>query len=225
MVISIIAPTRKRPDNVKRLIDSATLTAENQQNIEFCFYVDNDDSLNVSDDRVRVYRGDRIILSEMWNKAYTLSSGDICMHGGDDIVFRTKGWDKMVIDAFNEVRDKILLVHGDDGHFGDSFGTHCFLHRNWVNTVGYFIPPYFSSDYNDTWLNEVENAIGRRKYLQFITEHMHWTFNKGPLDETHKERIERHKRDHVEDIYRQTEGKRREGVENLQQFINSFTKV
>ena len=45
-----------------------------------------------------------------------------------------------------------------------NFLTHGFLHRNWVETVGYFVPPYFSSDFNDTWLNEVADMIGRKIY-------------------------------------------------------------
>ena len=51
----------------------------------------------------------------MWNRCYEISSGDIVMHCGDDIRFRTKGWDTKVLNKFKEYKDKIVLVYGDDG--------------------------------------------------------------------------------------------------------------
>ena len=124
------------------------------------------------------------------------------MHAGDDIVFRTKEWDRILQEKFNEFEDNIVFVFGDDGspHNG-TFGTHGFIHRKWVETVGYFVPPYFSSDYNDTWLNEVAQKINRHVHIPILTEHMHPDFNKGPVDKTHKDRYERHKKDNVKQIY------------------------
>ena len=87
------------------------------------------------------------------------------------------------------------------GGNGANFGTHGFIHRNWVDTVGYFVPPYFSSDYNDTWLNDVANMIDRRIYVDIKTEHMHPAFNKGPMDQTHIERLQRHQEDNVDALY------------------------
>ena len=43
MKISILVPTRKRVQNVKRLIESVYNTAQNIKNIELLFYVDDDD--------------------------------------------------------------------------------------------------------------------------------------------------------------------------------------
>src|SRR6185369_12850874 len=111
--------------------------------------------------------------------------------------------------------DKILFVHGDDGHWGKEFGTHGCLHRNWIDTVGYVLPPYFVSDYGDTWVNEVADAIGRRKYLPFVTEHMHFLWGKSEMDATYKERIERHKNDDPGKLYVDLAPKRLRDVEKL----------
>jgi hypothetical protein len=137
------------------------------------------------------------------------------MQAADDIEFQTKHWDVMVQHAFAECPDKILFVHGDDGHWGAKFGTHGFVHRKWVEAVGYMSPPYFSSDYGDTWLNEVANALDRRRYLPFVTEHMHFLWGKGKLDQTHKERLERHKQDNVDQLYRDLAPERAKDVEKL----------
>ena len=121
-----------------------------------------------------------------------------------------------MLDVFDGYPDRIVFVHGRDGIHDASFGTHGFIHRRWVDTVGYFVPPYFSSDYNDTWLNEVANALGRRVYLPGLyTEHMHPVAGKAPWDATYHERMERHTRDGVDALYVSKRHERLADVERL----------
>ncbi len=222
-MVSLLVPTRNRPDNLKRFYDSAMQMADKPTQIEVVAYIDNDDlSYDFSFSRLRYVRGPRIVLSQMWNKCYEMALGPIYGHMGDDIVFRNKGWDTLVKDKFKEFEDKIVFVHGDDMsnvHL-DQFGTHGFLHKNWVDAVGYFVPPYFSSDYNDTWLNDVANAINRRVYIHDLkTEHMHFAFNKGPVDITHEERLKRHENDNVGGIYQDKAPERDADAEKLRKVM------
>jgi glycosyltransferase involved in cell wall biosynthesis len=218
--VSLLLPTRNRPANLRRLHQSLEDTS--RQRPEVVLYVDEDDqvSADMAEDLGWKYvQGPRICLSEMWNEAYKISTGDILMHAGDDIIFRTKSWDYHVVKAFSKFPDRLIFAHGDDGHWGKRFGTHGFIHKNWVDVVGYFVPPYFSSDYNDTWLNDVANRLGRRVYLPIMTEHMHFLFGKAELDETHRERLDRHKRDNVGQLYDSLLPKRLEDVEKLKSAI------
>jgi len=217
MKISILCPTRGRPGNVKRLIDSAATTATVCP--EFVFYVDDDDetfpaATDITD--VRVVRGPRITLSAMWDKCAEVATGEILMQAGDDIVFRTRGWDDQVRRAFASFPDRLAFVHGDDGVYGHTFGTHGFIHRAWEDAVGHVVPPYFSSDMADVWLNEVANGINRRIFLPFVTEHMHFINGKAEVDKTHKERMERGGRDNVKEIYDKLAPKRAEEIQKLQ---------
>ena len=211
-MISLLTPTRNRPDNVRRMMGSAMATATGP--LQFVFYVD-DDAPESFPDRipfpsgVQAFRyttyvvdGPRIILSEMWNRCYEAATYDILMHCGDDIVFETPGWDKIVLDAFAEYPDHIALVHGTDSdtNFG-TFGTHGFIHRRWVETVGYFVPPYFSSDWNDAWLNDVANRINRRRYVPIMTRHHHPVAGLAEWDQTHRDRLQRHAIDDCDSIY------------------------
>lgn len=228
-MISILVPTRNRPDNIVRMYDSAMRTADEPTQIQFSFYIDNDDVLsppvlNKLGRNVIITRGPRIILSQMWNVACRKATGDIFMHGGDDIVFQSQHWDSLVKKHFDAYPDKIVFVYGEDTIQHGFIGTHGFLHRNWVDTVGYFVPPYFSSDYNDTWLTDVSRMIGRSVYdSNIITEHFHWSNGKAPLDITHSERLERHARDNVEQIYNDTLDKRIEDAAKLKRFIEGFS--
>lgn len=220
--ISLLCPTRGRPDNMRRLVASCDNTAHGI--IEVVFYLDEDDrdSIKVAYELAETRRhveftvGPRIVLSEMWNVCYRNASADVFMHCGDDIVFRSTSWDEAVLDVFGRHPDRIVLVHGNDLVWGPRLGTHSFLHRRWVETLGYCCPPYFSSDYNDTWLNELADRIGRRVYLpDVITEHMHFVVGKGPRDRTHEERIERHRRDGVDELYASLAPERVKDAEKL----------
>lgn len=131
------------------------------------------------------------------------------MHCGDDIVFRTPGWDTIVRQTFQRFPDRIVLVHGDDVSVNtDALATHGFLHRRWVETVGYFLPPLFSCDWNDVWLTEVADMIGRRVKIPVITEHMHYSFEKRPRDATDIEREERGREDGVAELFKKTKKNR-----------------
>lgn len=199
--ISILLPTRQRPNQLKRLVDSINLTADGIGDIELIHYVDNDDSsyedleLDINWSRIsgpRLHDG-LVNLSKKWNECFTCAAGDILMHCGDDIVFRTPGWDTIVRDTFAATPDRILFAFGRDGYQDDNnFGTHGFIHRTWVETVGFFVPPYFVSDYNDTFLNDVSKAIGRHVEIDIFTEHMHYINGKAEIDQNTRERLERH---------------------------------
>lgn len=217
-MISVLLPSRGRPTEFKRLYDSAMDTAKGP--IEFVVYRDIDDPTEYHQaDNITFIKGERIVLSQMWNECYRQAKGPYYMHCGDDIIFRTPGWDEIVMNAFPE--DKIAFVFGNDGYWGNTFGTHGFIHKNWIEAVGYFVPPYFSSDYNDTWLNDVAKLIGRRLYVDILTEHMHFAFGKGPLDQTHQERLDRHQADNVDQLYVDKSSERDADAEKLRRCMTS----
>lgn len=209
--ISLLVPTRGRPDGLQRFVESARGTADDPDLLEVVVYVDDDDEsyrdFPIKD--IHWIVGPRIVLSKMWNECWLRAAGPIFGHMGDDIIFRTPHWDTKVRQAFERHEDRIALVHGRDGMHDQNLGTHGFLHRNWTDAVGYFVPPYFSSDYNDTWLNDVADRINRRVFVpEIYTEHMHPACGKGPLDQTHADRLQRHAEDRVDDKYRELVGER-----------------
>lgn len=225
-MISVLCPTRGRPDSMQRMVTSARKTAQVPTGIEFIFYIDDDDAASYAMAErldVRSVVGPRIILSEMWNACWMESSDDIFMHCGDDIIFRSAGWDSEVIDAFERIPDKIVLVHGRDGYQDANLATHGFYHRRWTDAVGYLVPPYFSSDYNDLWWTEVADMISRRTYLHSVyTEHMHPVVNKGTWDQTHTERLARHQQDNVQAIYNSKMSERLDDAAKLRAAIHAF---
>ena len=237
-MISILCPTRKRLAEFNRMLQSIHDTAARAMAIEVVGYLDEDDETNYEQlakyvpglgkfngaIRLTLIRGKRIVLSNMWNKCAAAASGDIFMQGNDDIVFRTKAWDVLVEKEFAKVPDRILMVHGNDGSGGASgekgiFAVHPFVSRKWYEVLGYVTAPYFASDFGDTWINHIANAIDRRRYVPIVIEHMHYWWGKMPLDGNTEDRLKRHSDDNVELLYRNLGPLRAIDVEKMEAAI------
>lgn len=222
--ISVLVPTRGRPHNMQRMVNSGRQTCGGR--VEYVFYIDDDDTpsrdmaimLHEQGADVFWVHGPRgaLNLSQLWNECQKVATENVYQHSCDETIYRTEEWDTQVLDAFEAWPDRIGLVYGRDGIHDENLATHGFITRAWVDAVGYFVPPYFSSDYNDLWLHEVAGAVGRRRFLPDVfTEHMHPAVGKGPLDQTHQDRLARHGQDNVDQVWRDTFPQRQEDVRKL----------
>jgi hypothetical protein len=227
-MISILIPTRGRAFQLERTIISILATVAKP--VEVLVYADEDDpstalcAANLCVSYIQI--GPRIILSQTWNELAKHATGDVLQQSNDDVIYRTPGWDLMVEDAFAGCRDKIMMVHGRDGSdtglpsSNGEFGVHPFVHRRWIETLGYLTPGIFSSDYGDTWVNFCAEQLGRRKYVPFVIEHMHYWFGKSAEDQTTKDRLARHDRDNVSQLWRNSLSQRMDDVKKLREAMN-----
>ncbi len=206
-MIDLLMPTRGRPHRLSKCLGSIVATANDVGQLRVILRIDRDDvamtavvpgliehwaSLGLV---VLVATGDRGVLSQMWNDCWRLSWAPILMHAGDDIVFETSGWDETVEAKFAEYPDNLLLVYGEDKlqASGNGLATHGFYGRAGADVLGYFCPPYFECDYNDTWLSEVYAAAGRQVYLEGLTiRHEHFGTDKTLMDDTYLYRRPKH---------------------------------
>lgn len=231
-LISLLMPSRGRPDGYRRVAETCFATATYPRQVELLVYLDDDDP-QIDDYRewkrtkkdnwrgtpgtIGLMEGPRILLSEAWNRLAEVANGEIFMHCGDDLTFNTPGWDVEVRRVFDELPDKIAFAFADDlsTNFPD-LGTHGFLHRRWVDAVGYFLPPLFSCDWNDVWLTEVAKMVKRVRPLpEVVIEHHHYSFGKAERDQTHAEREERGARDDVVNLYKRTQRERESDAAKL----------
>ena len=218
-MIGILCPTRGRWSNVARLIKSIEDTVSTDY-IELWLYVDHDDPGFIDQkfpSWVWKVIGKQEKLAECWNvlQRHAKNNCDVFMLCGDDIVFRTNGWNEIVLDAFDKIPDKIAYLHGDDGIQGPRFGTHGFLHKNWVDVIGYFVPPYFTYEYVDTWINDVSLMLNRNYRIPILTEHMHYSAGKSEFDKTYQDNKARNDRDNNSALYASLENKRVEDADKL----------
>lgn len=236
-MISILLPTRNRPDNLMRLFESLLDTTDDIKGIEMCFLIDSDDVVSIKsiceiDKKIKtttfqieVSPEIRNSQSMMYNELYKIATGPIYMFCADDVVFRTKSWDTEVKKVFGLYTDGIVLVYGPDGfQFGPvPVCTHGFIHQNWVKTVGTFFPPYFNIAYNDTWITEVAEKLGRRVYLNNVYfEHMHPAAGKSNWDGVYYGKVESPGGE--QNIYNMFLPEREEWVRKLKIFIENNDK-
>ena len=181
--LSILCPTRERPGQVVRLIESVLETSVFPEKIEILFYIDNDDEsfpdIDQLSPQVRVFKGPRTWISNAHNYLYSHCEGEIVMTAADDMVFRTHGWDSAIYAAFESIPDRIALVYGNDlGTHAGRIATHGFFHRNWIETLGTWVQPGRGSLW-DLWSTENARKLGRLVFLdKVVIEHVHYRQSK-----------------------------------------------
>lgn len=195
MKIALLCPTRERPKDVKRLIDSLENTTSDFDNVTLYLGVDEDDitlkdikKLEKKHDFVTIIPipaspdGKFIGLGKIWNIMYSKVDDDIIGMVGDDMEFLTKDWDTMILSEFKKRPDQVLLVHANDGMRGAGnpfphdkpLAVNSFIHRLYCETFGKYCIENFKHGFHDTWLMCVFDLVGRTVYRHDIMiNHLH----------------------------------------------------
>lgn len=169
-MISILCPSRGRPILAKKMIESAINTASTD--IEVILYLNDNDPLlgqykKLIDSKYYQIGPDRSPCYS-WNLLADQAKHDILFLMGDDAEFITAEWDLKIIAKFNEYPDKIACVYPLTGVVSKKKNPHFCLHRNWVNALGYFVPPHFWHWYVDTWTAKIAQQLNRYWLIEDI---------------------------------------------------------
>lgn len=172
--LSLIVPTRQRPEQLRRFLDSIQRTISSIHDIEIILVVDADDveSSTTSHETLRV----RSVIVEPGQTMGALNSAGISASRGqyvillnDDVVVRTIGWDKRIRTALRRFRDDIVLVHVNDTLFCDRLCTFPLVSRTFYRLAGGIIPGYHRYRIDDH-IEDIFNmlaALGKRRTLYF----------------------------------------------------------
>ena len=200
-VISILTPTRQRPNRLSEFIMSVYQHTDEKNRVELLMYVDRDDPTKDQyldffehcqtefQDFLRIHFvfGESKSVSKSWNDLYERSVGDIIIMGNDDLIYRTPSWDRMVELESNIFEDDIYCMWMDDRINRENHCAFPIVSRKWCETLGYFTPGVFHFGYNDTWVFDIAKQVDRCRFLGgVIGEHMHFTQGKAIKDETYE---------------------------------------
>lgn len=147
-MISLLCPTRGRPEQFKRMCDSAKATAGCE--IEILAVSNGKDTYvpTVTPDLPTVH---------IWNALAQIAKGDLLMLCADDVIFSTPEWGKALLESYRSLTNKIHVWSLLDSR--DENGTpHPIVSREYFNSLGYFLPPIFLHWYVDTWTVEIAKA-------------------------------------------------------------------
>lgn len=191
-MISVLIPTRGRPQRLKDAVQSALDTAKNASQVEVLVRVSNRDPF--VDDYCKI----KLPANVHWWYPVTCdrypagieflrgnAKGSIFFCGSDDSLFRTQGWDEVVNDAFALVTDNLLVAYADNGQ-GREKCEQFFTTRAWVDAVGWLMRKeyeHFCCDQDVEWM---ATAIGRLRKIDVMVEHMHKKYGKAPDDDTYR---------------------------------------
>ena len=193
MAITLPVPTCGRPENMRQLTRSveATTSAPGRVGITFGIHPEDGESLRMAEllsqeSRIRVRtirltRDPELSLTRLWNRLYAATWEPIVGFFGDDVVFRSAGWDFSVREEFR--RDAGILVFGDDRLQSGRQATLFFTHR-WVHDhFGFYMPERFRRWYMDTWWDCIYRKGKRAHYRpDLIFEHLHPSLNPARID-------------------------------------------
>lgn len=228
MKYSVLCPTRNRPQNLMRMVDSLDNTISDPNKIEYIFYVDLDDTVSL--DVIRTFprswtiHAPRIMFCQMFNELTRWAKNDIFFMTGDDIIMRTKDWDLIVEEEFAKVPDQLLVVSSRDGIQNEKLATHSFIGKAWCETLGYLIPPIFPGDWADNWLTDVSRGIDRLVYKpEIFCEHMHPNVGKGMIDETYLHKFANTVKHRTEQAYHEQAmvTQREQDIQKLKKYIQN----
>ena len=195
--ISILTPTRNRPNNCDRFIKSLYETTQYTGTLELLFYVDSDDpAKDIYKEieerwqnnfwRIEFVIGEPMSVSKSWNIIAEKSLGDIMIMGNDDLIYKTVRWDSKLMARLLELDNPYYLSWFNDGINGNRHCAFPVITREWYETLGYFSPGIFNFGYNDTWVYDIAKRVGKLNYMnEILVEHLHFSVGKSDMDDTY----------------------------------------
>lgn len=181
--ISVLMPTRGRPDGLASVFESFRETVEHKQLFDIWLYVDDDDALTLD-----------YIKSEAW-KAYGLainwhvakrstSMGDMlnqlwqhCSTNPgfyfpfpDDYIVVTQHWDSVLRQATSSFEDGVMLGFLPDNTARPHQVTFPIPSSGWLNVLGYFTTNRFFYWFDDQWVDEIGQMVGRKVMIPIRVE-------------------------------------------------------
>lgn len=169
MKISILVPSRGRPDKLWKLVETALDTATGD--IEILAYIDKSDpckaeykKLAALQPKLKIFVGPDSTVAWAVNMLGLNATGDAVMPLGDDTVFCTYAWDGVAKEAKAKFPEGLWMAGVDDGRSGFS---HIIYDREWFNALGYWWPVIFNHWGADEWLTDIAKHQAVNRYVMF----------------------------------------------------------
>jgi GT2 family glycosyltransferase len=144
-LFSLIIPSRHRTEQLRRLLDSLAASTEQLDDLEVIVVADSDDEETIAFrydalklKRVQVPPGSP--MGALNAAGFREAAGSYLMLVNDDVIVRTRGWDRHVLKAFRSFPDGIVLVHVNDLFFKDTLCIFPFVSREFCLLAGGICP-------------------------------------------------------------------------------------
>lgn len=197
-LISLLLPTRGRPELVERFFASVINTAEHLAAIEVILYVDDDDpgSHQLNGGPLHTVRiiGPNRSMGAYNTACYRACRGQIVVLVNDDMVMGTAGWDRALRDLDSRYADRIYLAYANDLLKKRGLATFPILARSTCELLVDPYPDTYAGAFIDVHLFDIfkrvqQAGFERIIYLpEVIFEHLHYRTGKASYDDTYSKR-------------------------------------
>lgn len=211
-LLSLIVPTRGRPDQLRRFLDSLAATATNPDRIQLILVVDEDDPDTLAF-RHSVMPFELLgvppgrTMGILNRTGYAAAKGELLMLLNDDVIVRTPSWDRRVVEAAASFPDGIVLIHVNDLTFKNRLCIFPIVTRTFCEMAGGICPAdYVRYRIDDHIFNifRILSCLGEKRivYLpDLVFEHTNVTVAAGkrryvPVRKIHRLDTLRYRRSH-----------------------------
>jgi glycosyltransferase involved in cell wall biosynthesis len=193
--LSFLVPTRGRPAQLARFLDSLAANTSDRESLEVVLVVDDDDPASAV-----THGGLRVVhaagppgrtMGELNQAGYLAASGDFVMLLNDDVVVRTPGWDGRVRPWLDAFPDGVVLVHVNDTLMREHLCTFPLVSRAFCELAGGICPPEYQRYRIDDHIEDVFNllaALGEKRTIYLpdvVFEHTNGVEVAGGVREYH----------------------------------------
>jgi glycosyltransferase involved in cell wall biosynthesis len=197
-LISLLMPTRGRPELALRFLQSVRETTSNPERVEIILYVDDDDpaSHGIADAAldVQVIVGPRQSMGDNNRTCFERAGGDIIVLMNDDVVIRTPRWDAQIRTLDAAMPDGIYLAYGNDEFKRRSLCTFPILSRRACQALQEPYHHAYRGAFIDYHLMDIFKRLQQAGYDRIfylpdvVFEHLHFRAGKASMDETYAAR-------------------------------------
>ncbi len=200
--VSLLCPTRARARQACEFVRSVRRTAADTTRVEVLFYVDSDDpQLGLYETLLareagrtprlaacKVVVGPPMSISKSWNVLAAQSTGDVVGMANDDQIYVDYAWDHALDRAATLFADDIFCMYFDGGQYVGRTADFPLVSRRWYETLNYFTPGIFAFWFNEHWILDIAQRIGRLHAIPgILVEHLHFTAFLAPFDATYQQ--------------------------------------
>lgn len=185
-MIGIVIPSKGRPERCAAMVASARTTAT--ERVRFLVVIPHDQP--VAPYQCVVAEGAELLSAPSGfvrcvNRGAQALVNDVSIVGafGDDVLFRTPGWDARVEEALRTPG----MAYGDDLVHGENHPTAVWMSTELIRTLGWMALPVISHQWADDAWKLLGQKAGCLRYLpDVVVEHMHPAVGKSEMDATYE---------------------------------------
>lgn len=182
-MICIAIPSRGRPAFLKRVIETASVTADHWEEVIVKYYLNDDDPdlkkykkilqglQTTHGPSVQWEIGPDQNTVQSWNMLCENTEADYYMLAGDEIQFVTEGWDTKVKQTKQDYPDGIFCMAVYDGRPNRAELLRCtqpIVTKEWRQALGYFWAPFLWHWHVDEYTGDLAKAVDRFVFREDI---------------------------------------------------------